>query len=310
MAPMLPPRALPTSSRISAALLASPPHRSSITRSIMLSTNVTPQALMTWRSTGARKCGRVGSCARDAATTSAVFHARLRSMRGADVRHKTRAFEEFRDSTGQLVEVEHLLLLDRDHPRSRRFQRPRHGRSGVPALHRPGAPTLRRCSGRAFIAEPRSREVRSDDGGTPPHSIHPLRDVPAVGVLQRFGQPRFRERLVGHGPEESADCGRSHRCGGGRSGGVGPAVVLGVADRDARGPAVPEHPAADVRQPRGEVGDVVAGSAWRVVVSCPSRSSARAGSSDSSPYSTTRLAGPNISCRRIDGSLRTAAAVV
>jgi len=44
---MLPPRARPTSSRISAARLASPPQRSSMTRSIMLSTKVTPQALMT-----------------------------------------------------------------------------------------------------------------------------------------------------------------------------------------------------------------------------------------------------------------------
>ena len=38
---------------------------------------------------------------------------------------------------------------------------------------------------------------------------------------------------------------------------VGAAVVLGVADGDARGPAVPEDPAADVGQPGGEPGNVV-----------------------------------------------------
>ena len=233
-----------------------PPHRSSMTRSIMLSTKVTPQALMTCRSTGASRCGRAGSRASDALTTSAVVH---RGSLMAGVEHAAdgpgASSSRPGDGAGQAVQVEHVLAADRHHPRPAGFdvpdapdeqglrRRPPGGREAARGSHArvtAGPPPLwRQRSGAARRRRPAA--ARST----------------GCASCRGSGSRAAGKRLVGHGPQEAADGGRPHRGGGRRRGRVGAAVVLGVADGDARGPAVPEHPAADVGQPGGELGDVV-----------------------------------------------------
>ncbi len=66
-----------------------------------------------------------------------------------------------------------------------------------------------------------------------------------VGVVAECrGEQVRRETLVGHGPEEAGDgVGADRRRGRGGRRGVRAAVLLGVGDRDAGRPAVPQHPA-------------------------------------------------------------------
>src|SRR5690606_35942592 len=86
------------------------------------------------------------------------------------------------------------------------------------------------------------------------------------GQAQRVAVAELRRQevlgggLVGDGAEPALDRGGADRGGGGGGGRVGAAVVLGLGDGDAGGPAADEDPAGQ----RGEGGEQAGGG--RVVV--------------------------------------------
>ena len=102
-----------------------------------------------------------------------------------------------------------------------------------PVTTRVGIPSV--CESTALI----SRVVRTS------HRRWPSTRRGQVGVVaERRGEQVLREALVGHGPQEAGDgVGADRGRGRGRRRRVRAAVLLGVGDRDAGRPAVPQHPA-------------------------------------------------------------------